>query len=196
MGWAWVAANPYGSIGYWAMNSSPSTPRPSFYALFGGETTSLSFNAVLQDTYLKPFTIDAMLKLEETKNLTVDAVLTDLYTKSFTLDGYLDILEKRFTLDGLLQAEDTATFTIDALLKLAQTKAFTVDGLLDKRNAELTVDGFLKVIDLTVTSAIFEEILRILEKKNVSKNWIDYSVIKPGVADHTPLDDNLTRLEK
>lgn len=41
-----------------------------------------------------------------------------------------------------------------------------------------------------------DEVLAQQEKKNMSVTYIDYAVIKPGVADHTPLDDILTRLEK
>jgi len=42
----------------------------------------------------------------------------------------------------------------------------------------------------------FSEVLAQLEKKNVSTNWIDYEWIEAGLADHTPLDEVLARLQK
>lgn len=42
----------------------------------------------------------------------------------------------------------------------------------------------------------FADVIARLEKKNVSTNWIDYEWIEAGLADNTPLDDVLARLQK
>jgi hypothetical protein len=47
-----------------------------------------------------------------------------------------------------------------------------------------------------IFSTLFHEVATELEKHSVSTNWIDYEWIEAGLADSTPLDEVLARLEK
>jgi hypothetical protein len=64
---------------------------------------------------------------------------------------------------------------------------------VDKAYAGICRAGYCRA---SVGKPLMDEVLAQQEKKNDSVTYIDYAVIKPGIADHTPLDDILTRLEK
>ena len=60
-----------------------------------------------------------------------------------------------------------------------------------------TVAAWKKPVWYVLTyGTMFDDVIARLEKKNVSVNWIDYEWIEAGLADHTPLDDVLARLQK
>jgi len=135
----------------------------------GGATTkTVSFDAILQQTFTKNVSIDARILQKFTKAISIDAKLLKSITKAVSFDSILkQVRSKAVSVDALLRNTFTKNVSLDALLSKVFTKSVSLDAILQQTRTKL-VSLDARLINKISKSVSIDALLQELRTKLVS----------------------------